>query len=105
VERVYVAFGIPSTYGVGGLQLPDKKGCIRMEAGEDDSSVVSDIRHDLQDWEEKTGEVIGGIEDVVVKLEFDVETEVWILYFLKSLLESTERVVGCDAPLMDLPFL
>lgn len=76
-----------------------------MEAGEDDGSVLSDVRHHLQDWEEKTGEVIGGIEEVVVKLELDVETEVWLLYFLKSLLESTERVVAFDAPLEDLPFL
>lgn len=76
-----------------------------MEAGEDDGSVLSKIRHHLQDWEEKTGEMIGGIEEVVVKLELDVETKVWFFNFLKSLLESTERIVSVDAPLEDLPFL
>lgn len=58
----------------------------------------------LQDWEEKTGEMIGGVEEVVVKLELDVETQVG-LDFLKSLLEGTERVVSLDVPLEDLTFL
>lgn len=58
----------------------------------------------LQDREEKTGEVVGGIDKVVVKLELDVETQLG-LNFLKSLLKSTERVVLLDAPLEDLSFL
>lgn len=58
----------------------------------------------LQDREEKTGEVVGGIDKVVVKLELDVETQLGV-NFLKSLLKSTVRVVLLDAPLEDLSFL
>ena len=57
----------------------------------------------LQDREEKTGEVVRGIDKIVVKLELYVETQLG-LNFLKSLPESTERVIFLDAPLEDLSF-
>lgn len=89
---------------VDALQLPGEEGSIRVKAGEDNGSVFSIIRHHLQDGEEKTGEVVGGIDKVVVKLELDVETQLGV-NFLKSLLKSTVRVVLLDAPLEDLSFL